>query len=115
MTKKWTGPNPNRYRPWSEKEESLVGTATDRAVALRIGRSETAVLRKRQSLDVSAFEPHRRDWTKGELSLLGKLSDAKVAKRLDCSRKCVIEKRQELGIGCASPRNTPRKFRRRKR
>lgn len=47
-------------RPWTEAELSLLGTDTDHAVALRIGRSRAAVSNKRRRLGIPDWHGHQQ-------------------------------------------------------
>jgi hypothetical protein len=96
-------------RPWTEKEESLLGTMRDCDLAVKLGRTRNSVEWKRRRLGVPPFIPRARVWTKRELGLLGTITDAALAAKLKCSRKHVIEKRIELGIAPSAPANSPRK------
>ena len=98
-------------RSWTAREEALLGTLTDRALAARLKRTLTAVTAKRIKLGIAPSQPHTRTWSKAELRKLGKISDARLAARLGISRKHVLETRRRLGIAASSPANTPKKFR----
>ncbi|MBK8916428.1 MAG: hypothetical protein IPM64_17825 [Phycisphaerales bacterium] len=104
-----------QHRPWTDAELALLGTDTDAAVAARIGRTLTAVLRRRRDLAISAYTTHARAWTAAELARLGTVADEQLAQELGCRRITVMRKRRALGIGCSAPANVPRKFRRRRR
>ena len=93
---------------WTDAETALLGTAFDRVIAKKLGRTSKAVERKRHDLGIAPFHNHQRVWTKRELALLGKLSDAKVARRLGICRRAVLMQRKRLGIACANPRNRPK-------
>ena len=97
-------------QPWSAREINLLGTAIDRVIAARIGRTRRAVEAKRRDLGVLPFERrhhHRKPWTKRQLALLGRYSDAEVARRVGCSRRSVADRRARLGIESAHPENRP--------
>lgn len=100
-------------KSWTKREIARLGTVSDRALAQRLGRTRKAVEAQRRQLGIAPHVPHARVWTKRELALLGTMPDAVLAARLGCSRKHVLETRQRLGVKTATPRNTPRKFRRR--
>lgn len=89
---------PNRGTPWTEKEESLLGTATDRELAAKLGRTASGVMAKRLALGIAAHESRARIWSKHELKLLGKMPDEMLARLLSVSRKHVFEMRERRGI-----------------
>jgi hypothetical protein len=95
------------HKPWTEKEEVLLGTMRDSALAKKLDRTRMAVETKRRKLGIAPFIPRSRFWTKREVSLLGQMTDAALAKKLKCSRKHVLEKRLSLGIAPSSPLNSP--------
>jgi len=99
------------HRPWTAREESLLGTLTDAAIGKRLNRTRKAVEGKRRAMGIAAHVAHSRQWSKAELSQLGKISDAKLAAKLGCSRKHVLETRQRREVAASSPQNTPIKFR----
>lgn len=99
------------HKPWTKAEMRLIGSASDAAVARRIGRTPRAVAAKRRELGQPPAVPHRRSWTRRELKLLGTISDAQLAARLGCGRLTVLKKRRAMGIPPARPGNTPKKFR----
>ena len=45
---------------WTAKSLALLGTATDRVVAQRLGSTESAVFRKRRALGIAAYKRKRR-------------------------------------------------------
>lgn len=97
-------------QPWAACEINLLGTAIDRVIAARIGRTQGAVRGKRNELGVLPFERshrHRKSWTKRQLALLGRHSDAEVARRVGCSRRNVGNQRARLGIESAHPECRP--------
>lgn len=103
---------PKRHaEPWTDADEAMLGTASDRLVAQKMGRTHKAVETHRLALGIPPHTPVRRTWTKRELALLGKMPDAEVARRLKISRRCVLRTRRRFGIPCSSPINTPKKFR----
>lgn len=88
-----------RSRAWTEKELSLLGTMSDREVALRIGVATPTVFLKRKSLGIPSSRPSSPlKWSAKQISLLGKHPDAEVARMLGTYRQGVIKKRHELGI-----------------
>lgn len=101
----------NRGAAWTEKEESLLGTMTDRALAAKLGRTLKGVTWKRLAMGIAASEPRERKWTKAEASLLGTMSDKALAAKLGCTPRCVLQTRARRGIAPFSGKNTPRKLR----
>jgi len=99
------------HKPWTDRQERLLGTATDAAIAAKFGRSRKAVETKRRKRGIPGHVPHTRAWTKREIKLLGTMSDAAVARRLGCCSNHVLKTRRRLGVPPFSPHNTPRKFR----
>jgi len=102
---------PNRGAPWTEKEERLLGTLTDQALAEKLGRTLQGVTWKRLAKGIPAFRPRARVWTAAELAKLGTIADAKLAAELGVSRKHVLQMRQRRVIAPFSGKNTPRKLR----
>jgi hypothetical protein len=51
---------PASGRPFTPEEDALLGTATDKEVAAKIGRSWEVVGQRRRLLKVPAFDPRRR-------------------------------------------------------
>lgn len=96
--------------PWTDADVAVLGTLPDAAAARKLGRSLTAVVKKRLSLDIPAHSPRARAWTRQELRLLGTMSDAALAARLGVARKTILETRQRLGVAAFSPHNRPRRL-----
>lgn len=71
------------HRPWTPREEALLGKSPDAAVARKIGRTASAVWEHRHKLGLpnSCLSP-RRPWTKAEEALLGTDADKVIAKKL---------------------------------
>lgn len=95
-------------RPWTPREIAALGAALDADTAARLGRTLTAVAKKRLALGIAAHRPRARSWTRRELKLLGTMSDAKLAARLGVTRKHVLEVRQRKGVAASSPKNRPK-------
>ncbi len=85
-------------RVWTSKEEKLIGTMPDRAVAKRLERSVSAVTARRRLKAIPYLNPVLRPWHDAEIKLFGKASDEKIAKRTGRSLKGVQGKRRELGL-----------------
>ena len=92
--------NPSdRYRnAWSEKEEALLGTMTDIALAKKLGRTRRAVEHKRRKLGVAPCVPHTKPLTNRQLAWLGIVPDHVAAKKLGLSRVHVARLRKRLKI-----------------
>lgn len=103
----------NHYRPWRDRELRLLGTAADRIVAERLGRTQRAVETTRRKRGIAAWQRHRRKWTWKEVRLLGRYADAEVAGRLDIARRTVLIERQRREIAPAHPENSPKKAKKR--
>jgi len=85
------------------EEDALLGTMTDREVAKRIGREESAVSARRYRVNVAAFvkrKPNRPapPWTPERDALLGTMSDSDLACRLRCSPMAVFYRRRKLRV-----------------
>jgi hypothetical protein len=103
-----TRPGP-RWTPnnggWTKEEVALVGTDSDKVIALRIGRSRGAIRGKRRDLGIP---PHSdgvspgRPWTVAELALLGTDHDRVIAARVNRSVSAVTTMRVSRGIRAAS-------------
>ena len=97
--------------PWTAKEVALLGTATDSAIAKKIGRGIRGVETKRLALGIAPSRLHKFQWSKRAVALLGKVADAQVATKLSLRRNAVIRERLRRKIPCAHSANTPIKFR----
>jgi hypothetical protein len=47
--------------PWSAKEDALLGTDADRAIAAKLQRSSVAVMSRRKKLGIPAFKNTKRE------------------------------------------------------
>jgi len=83
---------------WTPKEDALVGTVTDPALAKQLGITISAVAHRRRRLGLGVRYAHRRPWTPEEDALLGTASDTEIAARLDRHIATVCIRRQKLGI-----------------
>ena len=93
-------------RAWTPKEEKLIGTMPDRAVAKRLGRSVSAVTARRRQKEIPYLNAVLRPWPDAEIKLLEKSSDENVAKRTGRSLKSVQDKRRAVGL-LVRPRSRP--------
>jgi hypothetical protein len=83
-------------RLWTEKEDSVLGTATDAEIAKKIRRTLGAVRARRATLGIpslGAFYP--RPWTPQEEALLGTMPDRLLAKKLK-RKTTAVEYRREI-------------------
>jgi hypothetical protein len=91
-------------RPWGRAEDVLLGgTASDRALASRLGRAISNVRRRRAQLGLQSSFHH---WTAKEDALLGKKPDQAVARRLGRTVNAVVTRRRRLRIPAASAKPT---------
>jgi hypothetical protein len=93
-------------RVWTPREEKLIGTMPDRAVAERLRRSVSAVAARRKLKEIPYLNPALRPWPEAEIKLLGKAADAEVAKRTGRTLKSVQDKRRKVGL-LVRPRARP--------
>ncbi len=94
-------------RDWTIQELRVLGTAPDREIAGRLGRSIASVQLKRSHDGVAMLNPAHRRWTEREIALLGTLPDQEVARRLGRTLRTVAAKRKEMGVPYRNPRYRP--------
>jgi hypothetical protein len=75
-----------------------LGTASDREIAERLGRSVGSVLKRRLRLKIPNRHCQVVRWTGKERGLLGKKPDAQVARMLGRSVTAVLQRRVRLHI-----------------
>jgi hypothetical protein len=93
-----------RPRPWTRREERLLGTRSDKEIAKLLDRGIAVVLQRRHRLGIPSAIWRRRKWTPAEDRLLGTAPDAVLARKLGCARGAVQLRRSKLGIArFASP------------
>src|SRR5258708_3063830 len=86
-------------REWSEAEIRLLGTAADKEIAQKLGRTMHAVRNQRHLRGMSSrFDAADRPWTATEVELLGRLPDAELAVKFGRTLKAIQAKREELRI-----------------
>lgn len=90
---------------WTAWAMGLLGKASDRQVAKRLGIHEGTVSLKRRRLGIACFAPSSRPvaWPKERLELLGRLPDAEIARRMRVHPSSVARKRGKLGIAAVRP------------
>ncbi len=81
-------------RPWTAKEDRLLGTSTDHQLAHELGRSTRQVRVRRRKLGILPWIYMARDWTTQEERMLGKECDYAIAKRLGRSLTAIRAKRR---------------------
>jgi len=84
-------------RPWTPREDRLLGTRTDEAVARLTDRHWGTVAARRRRLGIPATV-ERRPWTPKEDRLLGTASDEALSKKLGRLRSTIGMRRNKLGI-----------------
>jgi len=94
-------------RAWTQKEEALLGTKSDREVARQIQRSLMAVRLRRNLLGIPACNPLNRAWTAEEYRQLGTMADRLLAKKLKRSPQAVTGRRELLHVPKFDPKLWP--------
>lgn len=85
-----------KWRPWQPEEDKLLGTASDGAIGLRLGRDRGVVQKRRRELGIP---PHGDSpWTPKETAWLGTASDEEIARRLRRTATSVKNLRHRLRI-----------------
>ena len=82
-------------REWTPAEDAMLGSASDQAIAKRLGRTTQSVSGRRRGLGIPRYG---RNWAKSEDALLGTKPDYAVAAILGVSYNIVGNRRKELGI-----------------
>jgi hypothetical protein len=81
---------PNKFKKWIRAEEKLLGTAEDKVIAARLGRTWQSVVQHRRILGIP---PRPRifpnAWTTKQDALFGQLPDREIATRLNRSVSAV--------------------------
>ena len=88
-------PFPSRRR-WTEAEDSLLGTKSDRALARKLGRTVKAIKARRQAKGVFLV----KEWRPEDDKILGTRPDQQVAMLLGRSEASIAWRRHKLGIPC---------------
>ena len=92
-------------RPWTPREDALLGKLTDREVSRRLGRGMGGVRRRRWILGINVQAWHTtgarsgivRKWTAAEQQLAGTMPDAELARQLGRRYQSVARMRKSLG------------------
>lgn len=79
---------------WTPEAVALLGQASDRAIAARLGRTHYSVKKKRTSLNIADYEA----WPSELIAVLGTATDADIAKEFGKTRANVTMKRLSLNI-----------------
>ena len=99
-------------RPWTAKEEALLGVVPDRVLAKRLKRTLVAVQARRERKHLPPAGAQRRRFTPQEDSLLKSVSNQRAARKLGRSTDSVAARR--LYLASKSGRNTALRAKRRK-
>jgi hypothetical protein len=85
---------------WTPERDALLGTATDREIARRLGVTAVTVWYRRHALGIAAAGRgrERRRWTRARVRLLGQVSDAEVGRRCGLATQTVRKVRLRHGI-----------------
>src|SRR6185503_6967689 len=94
------------YRPWTKREEKLLGSGTDVEIAARLGRSADAVRLHRRLLGIP-MHPKFPPWTAAQDGMLGVLHDEEVARRTGRRLTTVRSRRLRQGRRLNNPRRRP--------
>ena|SRR5205823_4221600 len=87
-------------RPWTAKEDRLLGTRPDREVATLLKRTRMTVYWRRLALGIkpAVQRPPQREWTLAEDKFMGTASDAVIGRRLGRSVFSVQFRRHRLKL-----------------
>ena len=82
-------------REWTEEQLAVIGTDSDRAVALALGLPRNVVAYQRARMGISLLADR---WKEHEIALLGTAPDSQLGRELGKSASAVTRKRVKLGI-----------------
>jgi len=85
-------------KPWTRKEEALLGTMSDAEAGRKVGRSVTAVKSRRNLLGIPIWKSAHAPWSAAQDKLLGTMSDADLAHRFQRTEAAVRGRRETLHI-----------------
>ena len=85
-------------RPWTDKDDRLLGTRSDAEIAYELGRSRRAIRERRKHFGIPQWHYEKRDWTIKELRQLGTMSDQDLARKLKRTLSAVVTKRMECEV-----------------
>jgi hypothetical protein len=85
---------------WTPERDALLGSATDREIARRLGVTAVTVWYRGQALGIAPASRGResRRWTRARVRLLGRVSDAEVGRRFGLATQTVRQMRLRRGI-----------------
>lgn len=88
---------------WTPEQIAMLGTITDRDVAIKTGRTAKAVSSRRLLLGIAPFRQHTKHarpvkWTMAKDRVLGTMSDTDAARKLRCSPMQAFNRRRKLEI-----------------
>src|SRR5882757_7995971 len=89
-------PNVSVRRPWTAKEQSLLGTAPDQEIAALLHRSVPSIQTRRRKLKIPVFS--QRPWNARQEGLLGTLPDIQIAHELGRNQYEVRRRREKLAV-----------------
>ena len=98
-----------RERPWTAKEDRLLGTRPDIEIATLLKRTRMTVYRRRCELGIkpAVQRPPQRKWTPTEDKLLGTASDTVIGRRPGRSVFSVQFRRLRLKLPSDRERKEP--------
>ena len=88
-------------RPWTRREERLLGTRSDKQVAQLIGCKPHVVTTRRYRLGIPSAQGQPRSWTPAEDRLLGTAPDRVVGRKVGRTFRSVQRRRSKLGMAPA--------------
>lgn len=93
-------PPPDRFiHHWTQEDEQLLGTNSDRRVAAQIGVTPMQAMYRRTQLGIpSAGKKSSLRWTQNRIAQLGREPDHVLAKHWNVPQGLIRIKREELGI-----------------
>jgi len=96
---------------WTPDKDVLLGTASDPAIAARLGCTVGMVYLRRRKLKRAAYRrlPNGRPWTAAEPTAIGTMIDRQLAERFGRSVLNVARKRTKKGIPAFSQRKVQKK------
>jgi len=89
-------------RPWTAREDKLLGTKPDPEIARTLGRTLDSVHQRRRKLRILRA-PSTQIWKKDELALLGTMPDKRVARLTGRGLPAVRVRRKQLGRAPCNP------------
>jgi RNA polymerase sigma factor (sigma-70 family) len=95
------------FLPWTPERIMMLGTMSDKELALQFGVCKSAISHQRYRRDIPNYGGSRpnKSWTKEEVALLGTAPDPVIAKQVNRKPNTVTHKRNEMGIPSYSSQN----------